>query len=533
LAQVVLRPSRLGSEGGNMFKADGSAIKNPRGYVASIEKNGYNYPLFTADGEEIDDPVAFLGAMGLQDDGAKGGRANGKRKQKGGASRGRAAESDHGGEAIMFKEDGSPINNPEGYVASIQKNGYNHPLFTLQGDEIRDPVKFLASKMGGSDRMHEDEPPRKRSRVDGKGGGGKGRGGGLAALPAEEGLFKADGTMIKNPVGYVAAIERNGYTNPLFTSQGKEIRDPVKYLAAAEKRTSPSSGSGALADRSSGAPGLFKADGTEIHNPAAYVASIEKNGYTSLLYTADGNEIRNPVAYLRKNMDGHTQVEAPTQSSNREKVAMFKSDGSQIKKPEAYVASIERNGYTQPLFTADGQEIRNPAKYLEIGLGMSSSAVATRPAPSRTPRTGKATRRSVQPISRKRVAPNRERNQQERSEGLYKEDGSQIKNPSRYVANFEVNGQSHPLFNARGQVVQNPAAYVAKMMENAQGQPTQKRGFAQRNRAALVPQSNAGKSSYYGKPGSGTLAQRLKTALTSGMRGRAASGAGRPGVKRR
>jgi len=39
-----------------------------------------------------------------------------------------------------------------------------------------------------------------------------------------------------NPAGYIAGIERNGYTQPLYTAKGDEIKNPVAYLAAAEKR---------------------------------------------------------------------------------------------------------------------------------------------------------------------------------------------------------------------------------------------------------------------------------------------------------
>lgn len=111
---------------------------------------------------------------------------------------------------------------------------------------------------------------------------------------------------------------------------------------------------------------------------------------------------------------------------------------------------------------------------------------------------------------KKRAAPAGPGNGTGRPEGLYKADGSRIKSPSAYVANFEKQGQTQTLFNARGQVVNNPAAYVARMMENEGNGPSK-------------PRRAAGKVSYYGQPGrlaQGMFAQRQKTALTKRMRAR-------------
>merc|ERR1740138_1155872 len=109
-----------------MFKDDGSEIGNPRAYVASIEKNGYTRPLFTADGAEIKNPKAFLAKLDLPRDSEKASPR--------GVSRKAEAPTPTDG-AIMFKADGTPIKNPERYVASIEKNGYTDPLFTARGTE--------------------------------------------------------------------------------------------------------------------------------------------------------------------------------------------------------------------------------------------------------------------------------------------------------------------------------------------------------------------------------------------------------------
>jgi len=394
-------------------------------------------------------------------------------------------------------------------------------LFTAKGTEIRDPAAFLASQKGGS-RTRDEAPPAKRARTAGPGAGkgsGKSRSGGagVPALPDFEGLFKADGSQIKNPVGYVAAIERNGYTNPVFSANGQEIRNPSAYIARAGLTEGSSKGQGKwvkIEDQASMQPsqGLYKADGTRIQKPSAYVASIEKNGYNEPLYTADGQEIRNPVAYVTKMQNQGPVPNAPKKQAGVADIQMFKANGQQIKKPEAYVAAIEKNGYTDPLFTADGQEIRNPAKYLENGLRGAGAAPKQKVQKQGVP--GK--QRFVPRKTVKAPGGARPNGAEERQDGLYKEDGSRIKNPAAYVANFEQRGQSQTLLNARGQVVKNPAAYVAKMMEN-EGQRPAGQG---RRPAGMAAKGTAGKVSYYGKPGSGTLADRLKMALSSGMRAR-------------
>merc|ERR1712137_554762 len=115
----------------------------PEAYVASIQKNGYTNPLFTERGEEIRDPVKYvLGTSSTsqtnkKSKGLSGGFASRVAKNKGTRTKGATPKK-------MFKADGTPIKNPKAYVDKIKTNGYTEPLFTEGGDEIRDPVSFLA-----------------------------------------------------------------------------------------------------------------------------------------------------------------------------------------------------------------------------------------------------------------------------------------------------------------------------------------------------------------------------------------------------
>merc|ERR1712048_924394 len=49
------------------------------------------------------------------------------------------------GEYVLFKQDGTPIKNPAGFIAGIQQRGYKEPIYGATGNEIRDPVKWLES----------------------------------------------------------------------------------------------------------------------------------------------------------------------------------------------------------------------------------------------------------------------------------------------------------------------------------------------------------------------------------------------------
>ena len=52
-----------GKGGGVLFKADGTAIRNPAAFVAGIEKNGYTDKIFDANGQVIRDPVKYVASM--------------------------------------------------------------------------------------------------------------------------------------------------------------------------------------------------------------------------------------------------------------------------------------------------------------------------------------------------------------------------------------------------------------------------------------------------------------------------------------
>merc|ERR1712070_389624 len=99
------------------------------------------------------------------------------------------------------------------------------------------------------------------------------------------------------------------------------------------------------------------------------------------------------------------------------------------KKPEAYVASIEKNGYNHPLYTANGQEIRNPTKFLETSLRNNAAIVgAAGHKGPKVPRERRVLTRTLTAAPKKRIAfkrvAARSESVAERPEGLYKEDGS-------------------------------------------------------------------------------------------------------------
>ena len=46
------------------------------------------------------------------------------------------------------------------------------------------------------------------------------------------GLYKADGTPVKNPANYIAAMKKTGgYQGGLFDETGEEVADPQEYLS--------------------------------------------------------------------------------------------------------------------------------------------------------------------------------------------------------------------------------------------------------------------------------------------------------------
>merc|ERR1712070_181672 len=106
----------------------------------------------------------------------------------------------------MGKADGTAIRNPDAFVAGIAQRGYKEMIYDANGTQIRDPVKYLEKRNNGAE-----------SSGDGKKG---------------EGMFKADGTRIRNPAAFVAGIEKRGYNEDLFDGAGKKIRDPVAFVKA-------------------------------------------------------------------------------------------------------------------------------------------------------------------------------------------------------------------------------------------------------------------------------------------------------------
>merc|ERR1719183_183058 len=107
-------------------------------------------------------------------------------------------------------------------------------------------------------------------------------------------------------------------------------------------------------------------------------------------------------------------------------MGLYMENGTPIKNPMAYVARIEENGYTKPLFNDRGEEIRDPVAYVMKGMdkrGRGSSAA-----------TGTL--------------------------NLFMENGTPIKNPAAYIAKIEQNGYSKPLFNEKGQEIKDPVAYL-------------------------------------------------------------------------
>jgi len=196
------------------------------------------------------------------------------------------------------------------------------------------------------------------------------------------GIFLANGEQIRNPSRYVANMEQRGDTKTLYTADGDEIKNPVAFVAAMEKRASEGTSDPSRkrrktdggGGRDSGPSGMFLANGKRVKNPSAYVAKIEENGYTKTLYTADGNEIQNPVAFVAA-MERRASDGANGPSGKKRKMdggggrdsghsGIFLANGEQIRNPSGYVAKIKENGYTKPVYTAEGKEIKDPVAFL-------------------------------------------------------------------------------------------------------------------------------------------------------------------------
>lgn len=305
--------------GPGIFKEDGTQVQDPATYIAGMQKRGGNAKLFGADKMEIRDPVAYVAAMqrrgqvsGAPAHSQQGGaystvpsipygacpsmvvarsavvpRRSPIVPQMSGKASGKGQWVQVGGKGPgIFKADGTPIRNPEAFVAGIAKSGYHEPILGADGGVIRDPVAYVGAMAkrgeggGGATRVPMGKA------------GGKGQ---WQASSQGQGIFKADGTPIRNPAAFVAGIEKGGYKEPIFGADGGPIRDPVAYVAAMSKRQE-----GPDSSRSGNShAGLFKSDGTAIRNPKAFVAGIEKKGYTEMLFDAKGGEIQDPVAYVK------------------------------------------------------------------------------------------------------------------------------------------------------------------------------------------------------------------------------------------
>mmetsp|Transcript_110246 Transcript_110246/g.311017 ORF Transcript_110246/g.311017 Transcript_110246/m.311017 type:complete len:352 (-) Transcript_110246:140-1195(-) len=351
-----------------MFKADGTEVRNPTGFVAGIQKRGYNEPLFDTNGGKIEDPVAFLATLGLAAPESKrkvdtAGDGAAPKRQKGDGGKGSSG-------AVLFKADGTPIRNPAAFVAGIEKRGYNETIYGADGKEIRDPSRYVA-------------------------GMAKKEGWPTASAPTKGGassdviLFKADGTQVRNPSAYVEGIVKRGYREPLFSAAGLPIQNPVQYLASGGRSGSVQQQKSATAKGKAAGKGdgtiFWKADGTPVRNPSSYVEGIQKRGYNEPLYDANGQVIRDPVAYLAKSVQNASNSNAPTASNAKAKPAqaqtqgkgegdgsgalMFKADGTPVRNPKGFVDGIKKRGYNEPLFDAAGQKIEDPVAFLsENGL---------------------------------------------------------------------------------------------------------------------------------------------------------------------
>lgn len=254
--------------------------------------------------------------------------------------------------ASMYMADGTPIKNPAAYVAKIAQNGYTKKLFTAAGQEIRNPVAFLQKNMGGvggnndkNRKMQGKTTGVKQNNLKQKAGAGNG--------VQSKKMYKPDGSVIQNVQAVLAAIERNGYTQPLYTAKGTLIQNPVAFVG------NNSNGASAAIVGSNGRSSskqMFKEDGTPIYDTAKVLAAIERKGYTQALYTAAGTLINNPVAFVGSGGENGGKPDSSSKS-------MYKADGSLIVNPAQVLKAIAAKGYTQILYTAAGTPIHNPLAF--------------------------------------------------------------------------------------------------------------------------------------------------------------------------
>lgn len=436
------------NSGSSLFKEDGTEIKNPARYVEAMERSGgYKGGLFDGRGNEIRNPAAYVARM----DGAAASSSGASTRRNPGS---------------LYKADGTEVRDPVRYVEGMQKSGgYKGGLFDSKGAEIRDPVAYVA-KMGGGpapiEKVNYFEPQQRLAGPVGSGERGRSYSSEVGARSGPPSLFKEDGTVVKNPARYVEAMEKSGgYDGGLFDARGNEIRDPIAWLAkangsTASPRNAPTTrNTPATRGPPAGAkPGsLFKEDGTEVRDPIRYVEAMEKSGgYNGGLFDSRGREIRDPVAYVSK-MDGAESVASTSYAPAKRSGALYKKDGTEVKNPVRYIEAMEKTGgYNGGLFDSRGNEIRDPLAYVakmegsggSAGLGRSSS------------RGGGSLRGSA----------NSERGETEKKPGsLYKEDGTEVKNPARYVAAMEKSGGYRGgLFNHEGEEIDDPIEYLEDLL---------------------------------------------------------------------
>jgi len=265
-----------------LFKADGTPVNNPVAFVAGIVRNGYTEPLLDADGNEIEDPVAYLKKHCLSVPHTSTNRRTDVSVALPASASG-----------VLFKQDGTPVRDPVAYAEGIKRRGYNEVLLDAHGQQIRNPVAYVEKMV---------------ARTPGSGVPHSGKVGGVYSSIAASGngpavLFKSDGTPIRDPVAFVAGIEQRGYKEQIVDANGQIIRDPVAYVKAMQHREAGSQQHSVSLSAPPGAPAgagkIFKQDGTAVRDPLAFVAGIERNGYTEPLFDAKGQQIRDPVAYVR------------------------------------------------------------------------------------------------------------------------------------------------------------------------------------------------------------------------------------------
>jgi len=243
-----------------LYKADGTPIRDPVAYVAGMQSRpgGNQGGIFNSKGQEIRDPAAYIAHMQMRRTTKV---ALPARASVGQASPGlgiasastplpgfAAAVVAAGGTAELFKADGTPVRNPHAYVLAMDKNGggYRGGLFNKKGEEIRDPAAYV-SRMGGVGAGAGDKVSVSRGlapvlqALSALAGAANPNSALHSVMPnqiksaaAMSGtlLFQADGTPIRDPAGFLQALEKKpgGYQGGLFNHKGQEIRDPAAYI---------------------------------------------------------------------------------------------------------------------------------------------------------------------------------------------------------------------------------------------------------------------------------------------------------------